>query len=139
MWLDKPYEFTKRFILRVNRLNGTKAWLNTGKNTLNKVARLVSAKKVGRALAIDEILDLEMNFSTIEIAYSLYCSRNSNSVPYGAIHTTYQIIHKSAPLDLGGRLYEQLMLNLMKIKENSNVHPFNFGGLLLCVFFYFTR
>lgn len=89
-------------------------------------------------MTIDDILEDDIRFASMMIGYNIYYSSQMKFVSGTAIYVTYDMLRENNKYDLCKLLRTKLIKNLKKIKENKK-HPFKYGTLLLCIFFYFKN
>jgi len=138
MWLNGPFKITKDAIRAVTRLHSS-GGIPVLKSVKNQtLSEAIGSKFDKRAMTIDDISDPDVKFASMIIGYKIYHSSRENSIPGTAIYTAYEMLRKNADYDLCQLLLNQLMENLQKIKKDKK-NSFKYGGLILCLFFYFMN
>jgi len=138
LWLNKPFKITKDAIRAVTSLHSSRG-LPILKSVKNQtVTEATGSKFDKRAMTIEDITDLDIKFASMIIGYKIYHSSRENSVSGTAVYTAYEMLRKNVDYDLCELLLSQLMENLQKIKKDKK-NSFKYGGLILCLFFYFMN
>lgn len=89
-------------------------------------------------MTIDDTLEDDIQLASMVIRYKIYYSSRMNSISGNTIYVAYEMLRENKKYDLCELLQSELIKILKKIKENKK-HPFKYGTLLLCIFFYFKN
>lgn len=88
-----------------------------------------------RAMTINDIVENDVNSSSMVIGYKIYHSSRENSVFRTIVYVAYEMIKVNKKYDLYEFLQSKLLKNLAKTKQDKR-KKFKYGSLILCLFFF---